>query len=109
MATANTAEKLWQNKFFRNMNADDLAKLAGICREVEFPARSTVFEEYELAHDVYVATSGEISLAICEPNDACRQWGKVGKSGEKVWGKGGILVFRGLRAFLVDDMKTPMR
>jgi CRP/FNR family transcriptional regulator, cyclic AMP receptor protein len=73
MKTTCVVEALQSSAFFSGCADDHLKRLADICRLVEFPARSTVFEEYAPAREVYVILSGEISLAICEPADACKQ------------------------------------
>jgi CRP/FNR family transcriptional regulator, cyclic AMP receptor protein len=70
-------DELRKSEFFRGIPDELLIKLAPICRAVEFPARSTVFEQYGPAKNVYVIVSGEISLAICDPEESCRQIGAV--------------------------------
>lgn len=75
------AVQLRQSPLLREIAEEHLEKLAEICREVEFPARHTVFEEYEPAKAVYVVVSGEISLALCDPKKSCRQIATV-RSGE---------------------------
>jgi CRP-like cAMP-binding protein len=66
-------DELRKSDFFRGISDEHLTKLSAICRAVEFPARSTVFEQYGPAKNVYVIVSGEISLAICDPKESCRQ------------------------------------
>jgi CRP-like cAMP-binding protein len=66
-------EKLKGSDFFNGFDDDHLNRLADICELQEFPARSTVFEEDDRARKVYVILSGKVSLAICEPEDACKQ------------------------------------
>ena len=78
MTTVSTAKRLKSSRFFRDMPDEHLEKLSNLCREVELPARTVVFEEYQRATDVYVILSGEVSLAICEPKDSCRQIAVVG-------------------------------
>jgi CRP/FNR family transcriptional regulator, cyclic AMP receptor protein len=73
MVVTQVLDELQQSEFFRGIPDKHLKSLAKICRAVEFPARSTVFEQYELAKDVYIIVSGEISLAICDPSESCRQ------------------------------------
>ena len=73
MSQTNLIEKLQTSKFFAGFADDHLKRLAAICQFEEFPARSTLFEEYEHAQKVYVIFSGEISLAICEPDEVCKQ------------------------------------
>jgi CRP-like cAMP-binding protein len=73
MASPTAFEQLRTSSFFSDVSADDLKKLAELCRTVEIPAHKTIFEEYAPAREVYVIVSGEISLAICEPVVSCRQ------------------------------------
>lgn len=73
MSSTAILDELHKSSFFADIGDDDLATLAGMCRAVEFPARATIFEEYEPARDVYFIVSGEISLAICDTNVSCRQ------------------------------------
>lgn len=79
MSTADTVAKLRESRFFRNMQLEDLERVTKICREVELPARIVIFEEYDLAKEVYVIMSGQVSLAICEPKRGCRQIAIVGE------------------------------
>jgi CRP-like cAMP-binding protein len=73
MKTTGVLEALRHSAFFCGAAEDHLRRLADICRIEEFPARATGFEEFAPAHDVFVILSGEISLAICEPENACKQ------------------------------------
>jgi len=73
MTSTHVLEALRNSHFFRGCSDEDLKPLAEICRLEDFPARTTLFEEYEPARGVYVVVSGEISLAICEPEDSCKQ------------------------------------
>lgn len=73
MSKQSLLEKLKNCDFFSGFDDDHLNRLADICELQDFPARSTVFEEYDRARKVYVILSGEISLAICEPKDSCKQ------------------------------------
>ncbi|HEY4232146.1 MAG TPA: Crp/Fnr family transcriptional regulator [Lacipirellulaceae bacterium] len=77
VAETRVLDELRKSEFLRGIPDEQLTKLAAICRPVEFPARSTVFEQYGLAKNVYVIVSGEISLAICDPEESCRQIGVV--------------------------------
>ncbi len=85
MADTSIVNRVQESLFFRQIPEQHLAKLAEICKEVELPARTTVFEEYERARDVYVLLSGEVSLLICEPKDACRQIAVVGEGDLVGW------------------------
>jgi CRP-like cAMP-binding protein len=73
MTTTSILEALRSSVFFSDCADDHLKRLADICHLEEFPAQTIVFEEYEPAREVYVILSGEISLAICEPEDSCKQ------------------------------------
>jgi CRP-like cAMP-binding protein len=79
------ASRLKNSMFFRQMPGKHLDQLAEICREVELPAQKTIFEEYDRAKDVYIILSGEVSLVICEPKDACRQISVVGEGDLVGW------------------------
>lgn len=73
MSTTHVLTALRGSPFFSGFADDQLRRLAELGRIEDFPARKTVFEEYDLAKDVYVILSGQISLAICEPEDKCKQ------------------------------------
>jgi CRP-like cAMP-binding protein len=85
MTDQSKVEKLRSCEFFRDFPAEHLEELAAMCREIELPARSTVFQEYDRAKDVYVILSGEIVLAICEAKDSCRQIGVLGAGDLMGW------------------------
>jgi CRP-like cAMP-binding protein len=85
MAGTSIVEKLRTSDFFRDIADEHLEKLAEICREVNFPANHTVFEEYQPAKAVYVILSGEISLAICDQKSSCRQIAAVRKGDLMGW------------------------
>lgn len=73
MSQTKLLDELRGSHFFDGFDVKHLESLATICQLQEFPARSTVFEEYDRARKVYILLSGEISLAICEPDETCRQ------------------------------------
>jgi CRP-like cAMP-binding protein len=77
MTATSKVEQLRTTSFFGGFDEGHLTELAKLCREVDFPAGHTVFEEYEPAKSVYVILSGEISLAICDAKKACRQIASV--------------------------------
>jgi CRP-like cAMP-binding protein len=79
MGDANTINTLKQSKFFCEVPEEELDKLSALCRIVNLPQQTVLFEEYGRAKDVYVILDGEISLAICEPRDSCRQIAVVGE------------------------------
>lgn len=85
MAESSTMERVTGSRFFENLSPDLYAGLEAICREVDIPARTTIFEEYDRAKDVYVVLSGEVSLVICEKEDSCRQIAVVGKDDILGW------------------------
>ena len=66
-------EALRSSTFFRGVVEEQLQGLSEICQLEKIPARSKVFEEFERARKVYIILSGEISLAICGSDEACRQ------------------------------------
>jgi len=72
MSQAELLELLQTSAFFRGFAEEHLRSVSEICHFEEFPARSTVFEEYERARKVYIILSGEISLAICETDEVCK-------------------------------------
>lgn len=66
--------KSWQSlEFFRGLTERQLERLGQLGSVREFGPRQTLFEEYELAKNVYFVLAGEVSLAICTPKQACRQ------------------------------------
>lgn len=85
MSAQDMVVKLKKSRFFCNMQTGDLEEVAKICREVELPARMVVFEEYDRAEVVYVIMSGQVSLAICEPKQSCRQIAIVGEGDLVGW------------------------
>ena len=77
MATQSKLEKLRSSAFFQEFPPEYFEQLVNIGREIQLPAHTTVFKEYDRAKDVYVILSGEISLAICEKEDSCRLIGTL--------------------------------
>lgn len=77
MTQATILEEMKRCPFFSDFDEDQLRRLADISRIVEFPARATVFEQFEKAGEVYVLLSGQVTLAICEPAKSCKQIGVV--------------------------------
>jgi len=73
MTTTNILTELRTCPFFSGFDDEHLRRLAELGRVEEFPARTTVFEEFALAKDVFVILGGAISLGICEPADVCKQ------------------------------------
>ena len=73
MAEKSTLDTLRGISFFHDIADEHLQELATLAREVEYPAQTTIFHEHDLAKDVYVIASGEVSLAVCGPKTACRQ------------------------------------
>jgi len=85
MADTIIVSKVRESRFFRQIPEQHLVNVADICKEVELPVRTTIFEEYELAKDVYVILSGKVSLLIYEPKDSCRQIAIVGEGDLVGW------------------------
>ena len=99
MSESNTTVLATATHLFRGAAPEHLSSLEGLAREVELEARSTVFEEYDRADQVYVILSGEVSLVICEGGE-CRQIGVVGEG--DILGWSGVLQ----RARLFDTAIT---
>ena len=64
--------------FFRGLEDTYLEQLAEISRYVEFPARAEIFRESDVAKEMYVIISGQVSLVTCTPKTGCRQLMVVG-------------------------------
>jgi CRP-like cAMP-binding protein len=84
MSAANKAEFLREIRFFDGVDETRRAQLGEMCREVNFPARTTIFEEFDRAKDVYFILEGRVSLAICDAT-GCRQISVVGKGDLLGW------------------------
>src|SRR3989304_1443790 len=85
MTATNVLEALRNSHFFSGCSDEHLKHLTEICPLVAFQARTKMFEEYEPARDVYVIVNGEISLAICEPEESCKQIAVVQAGDLVVW------------------------
>jgi CRP-like cAMP-binding protein len=85
MSDTDIVLKLRKNRFFNNMQTDDLQQVAKICRFVELPQNTEIFEEYDRAKEVYIILSGQVSLVICEPKQSCRQIAIVGEGDLVGW------------------------
>lgn len=77
MGDASILSDLRSIGFLHDLRQPHLEELAAIARAVDFPARRTIFAEHELAKDVYLIVSGEVSVVACEPGVGCRQLAKV--------------------------------
>ncbi len=78
MSNQTRIETLRSLDFFSGVAEHDLQELVKLCHEVDFPARTIMFEEHQPAKDVYFIVRGEVSLAICDPTE-CRQFAVVAK------------------------------
>ncbi|REJ88508.1 MAG: Crp/Fnr family transcriptional regulator [Planctomycetota bacterium] len=78
MSNPTTLEALRRLEFFHDIAEDDLSRLAEIAREVEFPADSEMFHEYDTARDVFAVVSGKVSIAVFTPKFGWRQLVEVG-------------------------------
>jgi CRP-like cAMP-binding protein len=78
MTASNRIEALKELSFFQGVSEGRLAELAELCWEVEFPARTTIFEELDRAKDAYFILDGRISIGICDAR-GCRQISVIGK------------------------------
>lgn len=73
MAELAALTELQQSSFFRGFPEKYMQEVTALCRPVEFPPNTKIFEEYGQAKEVYIILSGTVSLAICEPDVSCRQ------------------------------------
>lgn len=78
MSEADALQFLRGHEFFAGIDESYLQRLAKMCRLTEFPAQTTIFEEFERAKEVYFVLDGQISLAICDAS-GCRLITVVGK------------------------------
>lgn len=84
MSASETLPLLRGHAFFEGMDERHLKALAERCRVVEFPIRTTIFEEFERAKEVYFVVDGQISIAICDAS-GCRQITMVGQGEMLGW------------------------
>ena len=73
MSDTTILELLRGVEFFHDIGDEHLTRLAEIAKPVEFPAQRDIFHEHDPAKDVYVVTSGRVSLVVCQPKVGCRQ------------------------------------
>lgn len=90
--------------FFTGMNEGHLDALAKMCRVVDFPSRTIIFEEFDRAQDVYFIVEGSVSLAICDAS-SCRQITMVSKGELLGWSP---LIGRS-RLFDTARTETPLK
>ena len=74
MTTQSKLDKLRSSAFLKEFPPEYFDQLVAFGREIEIPARTTVFKEFDRAKDVYVILSGEIILAIDENDDSRGNW-----------------------------------
>ena len=84
MSESQTATPEAANNFFEGLSPEQLKTLNTLGREVKLDARTTIFEEYDRAKDVYVILSGQVSVLICESNQ-CRQISVIGEGDMLGW------------------------
>lgn len=84
MAYTKNIELLRDTGFFLGIDDRYLRELAPLFRQEEFANQMTVFEEFDLAKDVYFIVEGRISLAICDAK-GCRQIAIIGKGELMGW------------------------
>ena len=73
MSTNETLELLRKSEVFGDLPEDQLKHLQEIAKEVELGAHEELFQEYEVAKDVFLITSGKVALVICVADIGCRQ------------------------------------
>ncbi len=83
MNDQSTLEALRGLELLRGIADSHLTRLAEISRREEYPARTEIFRESEVAKDVYLVLSGRVALIICEAKVGCRQLMEV-REGEMI-------------------------
>jgi CRP-like cAMP-binding protein len=78
MSDPTILETLRGVEFLHDIADGHLERLAEIARPVEFPARTEMFHEKDMAKDVYLIVSGRVSLFMCTRKVGCRQLMEVG-------------------------------
>lgn len=78
MSELTILETLRNIGFFHGIADEHLEQLAKIARLREFPANTNMFRENDSAKEMYLITSGRVSLIICEPSVGCRELMEVG-------------------------------
>ncbi len=64
--------------FLEGISDQHLQQLAGIARPASFPAGKLVFRDGDPASNIYLLTSGSVSVEICAPGIGCRRILTVG-------------------------------
>lgn len=59
--------------FFADLSPEHLEKIASIAHAVHYPPGTVVFREGELATEMYLILSGQVSLELCAPGIGCRR------------------------------------
>ncbi|MCA9236017.1 MAG: cyclic nucleotide-binding domain-containing protein [Planctomycetales bacterium] len=72
MSETELQEALAQVEFLRGLSKEQVDRLAAIGRVAEYPAQSTIFEEYDDAKEVFLILKGKVALANCTPTAGCR-------------------------------------
>ncbi|MBI4604871.1 MAG: cyclic nucleotide-binding domain-containing protein [Planctomycetes bacterium] len=54
-------------KVFQSLGGPQVEALAGICREVRYPAGSVIFREGDAGADIYVVLEGRVALGVAIP------------------------------------------
>ncbi|MCC6491808.1 MAG: Crp/Fnr family transcriptional regulator [Pirellulales bacterium] len=104
MADSSPIELLREINFFTGVADGHLNALAQLCRVVDFPSRTKIFEEFDRAQDVYFIVEGSVSLAICDAS-SCRQITMVSKGDLLGWSP---LIGRS-RLFDTARTETPLK
>ncbi|MGI9428064.1 MAG: Crp/Fnr family transcriptional regulator [Bythopirellula sp.] len=73
MNVQSMTEEFRNSSFFNDFPDAHLQELVEIARPVEYRAREEMFHEHEPAKDVFLITSGQVALVICEAGLGCRQ------------------------------------
>ena len=73
MATKSLVDVLRGVEFFEGIDEAYLEQFASIAEIVEYDAGQQIFRSGEPAEDVYLVTSGSVSLEICASGVGCRR------------------------------------
>jgi CRP-like cAMP-binding protein len=66
-------EKLRELQILEGIPAEALERIASVAHLVEFRAGDIIFREGAPAEDIYLITSGSVSLEICAPSVGCER------------------------------------
>ena len=62
--TAEIARYLSRTGLFRDLNADELAAIAGMCHVAVYPKGPKIFDEHDLSDDLFLIYSGIVAVHV---------------------------------------------